>query len=340
MAVDGFCSAGIIREEDFMPAPVHVVTGAFGYSGQYIAKRLLAAGVRVRTLTNSPQRHNSFGERVEVHPYHFDAPEKLAESLRGAEVLYNTYWVRFNHKGFTFKDAIKNSETLFASAKAAGVRRVVHVSITNPDAASKLEYFRGKALVEQALIATGLSHAILRPAVLFGKEDILINNIAWVLRRFPVFGIFGDGQYQLQPIYVDDFAQLAVDEAKRRENGVINAIGPETFTYRGLVEYIGQAIGQVKSIRLMRLTTGRMMAWLIGKLVKDVVVTKEEIQGLMENKLVVEGPCPRQAKTKLTDWAKANRDWLGNDYASELGRREDRVKGYVEAREPGDWSKE
>lgn len=321
-----------------MPAPVHVVTGAFGYSGQYIAKRLLAAGTRVRTLTNSPQRHNPLGQQVEVHPYHFDAPEKLTEGLRGAEVLYNTYWVRFNHKGFTFKDATKNSETLFAAAKAAGVRRVVHVSITNPDVNSKLEYFRGKALVEQALVATGLSHAILRPAVLFGKEDILINNIAWVLRRFPVFGMFGDGQYQLQPIYVDDFAQLAVDEAKRRENAVINAIGPETFTYRALVEYIGQTIGQPKPVKRMRVTTGRMMAWLIGKLVKDVVVTKEEIQGLMQNKLVVEGSCPRQAKTKLTEWAKANKDWLGNDYASELGRRTDRVKGYVESREPADWS--
>jgi NADH dehydrogenase len=322
-----------------MPA-THVVTGAFGYSGQYIAKRLLAAGQHVRTLTNSPQRHNPFGEKIEVHPYHFDAPDKLAESLRGADVLYNTYWVRFNHKGFTFKDAIRNSETLFAAARTAGIRRVVHVSITNPDEKSDLEYFRGKALVEQALVATGLSHAILRPAVLFGKEDILINNIAWVLRRFPVFGVFGDGQYQLQPIYVDDFAALAVDEGRNRANVVVNAIGPETFTYRGLVEHIGQAIGSPKPIKQVRPTTGRMLSWLIGKLVKDVVVTRDEIRGLMQNKLVVEGPCPRQARTKLTEWAKANRDWLGNDYASELSRRTDRSTGYIEGREKEDWSKD
>jgi NADH dehydrogenase len=327
-----------------MPLPsVQVVTGAFGYSGQYITKRLLASNVRVRTLTNSPQRHNPFGDLVQVMPYDFDAPEKLTESLRGADILYNTYWVRFNQKGrggFTFKEAIRNSETLFTAAKKAGVRRVVHVSITNPDESSDLEYFRGKALVEKALAASGLSHAILRPAVLFGKEDILVNNIAWVLRRFPVFGIFGDGQYKLQPIYVDDFAALAVDSGKRSENLTINAIGPETFTYQGLVEYIGQAIGQAKTIKRIRPTTGRMLSWLIGKLVKDVVVTKDEMRGLMEDRLFVDAPCPRQAKTKLTDWAKANREWLGNDYASELARRTDRVKGYVESREPADWSKE
>ncbi|HVX83356.1 MAG TPA: NAD-dependent epimerase/dehydratase family protein [Phycisphaerae bacterium] len=317
-----------------MPAGFQVVTGAFGYSGQYMARRLLSAGVRVRTLTNSPERHNRFGDLVEAHPYNFDAPEKLAESLRGATVLYNTYWVRFNHKGFTFAQAVKNSETLFAAAKAAGVKRIVHVSITNPDEKSKLEYFRGKAIVEKMLVETGTSHAILRPAVLFGKEDILVNNIAWILRRFPFFGVFGKGDYKLQPIYVDDFAAVAVDAGKRTENAVIDAIGPETFTYRGLVETVAGAIGVEKPIKSMRPMTGRMLGWLVGKLVKDVVITKDEIRGLMENKLFVDGPCPRQAQTRLSEWAKANREWLGNDYASELSRREDRVRGYVESREP------
>ncbi|MBM4087782.1 MAG: SDR family oxidoreductase, partial [Planctomycetes bacterium] len=76
---------------------LHVVTGAFGYSGKYIAARLLAAGHRVRTLTNSPNRANPFGGQVEVHPFHFDDLGKLVDSLRGASVFYNTYWVRFNY---------------------------------------------------------------------------------------------------------------------------------------------------------------------------------------------------------------------------------------------------
>ena len=203
-----------------MAQALQIVTGAFGYSGQYIAQRLLAAGHKVRTLTNSPQRHNPLHDQLEVHPFHFDDPAKLAESLRGADVLYNTYWVRFNHRTFTFKDAVRNTQTLFAAAKAAGVRRVVHVSITNPDPVdkpSRLEYFRGKGILEKSLADSGLSHAILRPAVLFGMEDILVNNIAWLLRRFPFVGVFGDGQYKLQPIFVDDLAALAVDQGPRTE---------------------------------------------------------------------------------------------------------------------------
>jgi NADH dehydrogenase len=216
----------------------HVVTGAFGYSGKYIAARLLEAGVRVRTLTHSPRRANPFGGKVEAHPFNFDNPAALVESLRGAAVLYNTYWIRFNTRepGFQHAAAVSNTLKLFEAARQAGVPRVVHTSITNPSEDSPLEYFKGKAVLERTLKESGLSHAILRPNVLFGREDILINNIAWTLRRLPVFGVFGDGQYRLQPMHVDDFAALAVEQGKDRANRVIDAIGPETFTYRRLVE--------------------------------------------------------------------------------------------------------
>src|SRR5512143_3212318 len=217
---------------------LHVVTGAFGYSGKYITARLLEAGVRVRTLTNSLHRTNPFGDKVEARSFNFDNPPALIESLRGATVLYNTYWIRFNTKepGFQHSVAVENTLKLFEAAKQGGVSRVVHTSITNPSEDSPLEYFRGKAVLERALKESGLSYAILRPNVLFGHEDILINNIAWALRRLPVFGVFGDGQYRLQPMHVNDFAALAVEQGEDRANRVIDAIGPETFTFRRLVE--------------------------------------------------------------------------------------------------------
>src|SRR3990172_7161532 len=207
---------------------LYVVTGAFGYSGKYITTRLLAAGHRVRTLTNSPGRPHPFGTAVDAHPYDFDRPDDLARSLEGASVLINTYWVRFDHRDFTHAQAVRNTRRLFDAARRAGVPRVVHVSITNPSLESELPYFRGKAELEAALRESGLAYAILRPTLLFGQEDILINNIAWMLRRFPVFGVFGDGEYQLQPIFVDDFAALAVDAARSPENVVRDATGPET----------------------------------------------------------------------------------------------------------------
>ena len=311
-------------------ADLCVVTGAFGYSGKYIATRLLAAGKRVRTLTNSPQRHNPFGATVEAHPYNFDRPDDLARSLQGARVLINTYWVRFDHTDFTHAQAVCNTLRLFEAAKRAGVPRVVHLSITNPSAESRLPYFRGKAELEDGLRQSGLSYAILRPAVLFGHEDILINNIAWMLRRFPVFGVFGDGNYRIQPIFVDDLAQLAVDAAASAEDVVRDAIGPETFTYRELVAVIGDAINRRRPVVSIPPSLGVAIGRVVGMVVNDVVVTPEEVAGLMQNLLVTESPAA--GRTALSQWVVQHHDSLGRRYSSELARRRDRQKSYDELR--------
>ena len=306
--------------------PIHAVTGAFGYSGTYIAQRLLAAGRTVITLTNSTDRANDFGGRLPVYPFHFDQPDELARSLAGVEVLYNTYWVRFNHKLFRHADAVHNTLILFEAAQRAGVQRIVHISITNPAEDSPLEYFSGKARLERALIESGLSYAILRPTVLFGKEDILINNIAWLLRHLPVFGVFGDGSYRLQPVYVDDLAALAVAQGAASANAILNAIGPETFTYRQLVTTIGQLIGARRPVIGVPPAVGYWVGRAVGGLVGDVTITREEIAGLMANLLYVD--TPPTGTTKLTDWIAAHADSLGRRYTSELARRVDRVGAY------------
>jgi uncharacterized protein YbjT (DUF2867 family) len=304
----------------------HVVTGAFGYSGKYIAARLLAEGNRVRTLTNSTHRTNPFEGRIEVYPFNFDCPEDLVDSLRGAEVLYNTYWVRFNYSFFQHASAIRNSRILFEAARKAGVKRIVHISITNPSTDSPLEYFSGKARLETAIKESGISYAILRPTVLFGKEDILINNIAWSLRHLPVFSLFGDGSYHLQPIYVDDLAALAVEHGRENVNISIDAIGPESFTYRELVTSIGRIIGVKRPILYLPPILAYTAGWVIGKLVGDVMITWPEVKGLMAD-LLTTSSIPT-GTTRLTDWASANKDTLGIRYASELARRKDRLKAY------------
>jgi NADH dehydrogenase len=304
----------------------HIVTGAFGYSGKYIAQRLLDLDLQVDTITNSPTRTNPFEGKVQPFPFNFDEPDKLVETLRGTAVLYNTYWVRFNHKDFKHADAVANTLTMFEAAKQAGVQRVVHVSITNPSEESNLEYFSGKARLERGLIESGLSYAILRPTVLFGKEDILVNNIAWTLRKLPIFGVFGDGQYRLQPIYVDDLAKLAVEQGQSRENVIIDAIGPETFTYRGLVEEIGAIIGKKRPVIGVPPALGYFVGSIIGRLVGDVMITQDEVEGLMADLLHTDSP--PAGETRLTDWAKKHAAELGHKYASELARRRDRQSAY------------
>jgi uncharacterized protein YbjT (DUF2867 family) len=307
---------------------IHAVTGAFGYSGKYIARRLLADGCHTITLTNSTDRANEFGGRLTAYPFNFDQPDKLVKSLRGVDVLYNTYWVRFNHPTFTHADAVQNTLTLFEAAQRAGVRRVVHISITNPSEDSRLEYFRGIARLERALRESVLSYAILRPTVLFGKEDILINNIAWAIRHLPVMGVFGDGQYRVQPIHADGLAALAVAQGRQTDlpDTIINAIGPETYTYRDMVAEIAKQIGVRRPIVSVPPALGYLTGKVLGAFVDDVMITREEIEGLMSGLLYVDAP--PAGTTRLSEWLDPNKDTLGQRYTSELARRRDRQGAY------------
>ena len=302
------------------------VTGAFGYSGRYIAKHLLEAGHEVITLTNSIHRPNPFGETVTAFPFHFDEPRKLCDSLQGVHALVNTYWVRFDHRLFSHGKAVANTKILFDAAGRAGVGRIVHVSITNPDMTSDLPYFRGKAELETVLKNSGISYCILRPTVLFGKEDVLINNIAWSLRHLPLFAVFGSGDYRLQPIYVGDLARSAARKAEGTGNETIEAIGPETFTYRELVSKVRSALGLKRPIISVAPALGYWSCRLIGFFMNDVVITREEIRGLMENRLFVDAP--PLGKTKLTEWIDQHKSTLGVRYTNEMERRINRNSEY------------
>ena len=306
----------------------HAITGAFGFSGSYIARRLLDAGETVITLTNSPDRPSPLKERITAHPFRFDDVAAMAKSLAGVDVLYNTYWVRFNRAGlFSHAGAVRDTQALFEAAKRAEVGRVVHVSITHADEASPLEYFQGKGHLERILSESGMSYAVVRPAVLFGAEDILINNIAWTLRRFPVFPMFGDGRYHIQPMHVDDFAQLAIERGRATDNGVINALGPEDFTYRELVAMIRDTLGLQRPVIGVPPALAYWAGLGIGMFVGDVFVTREEIRGLMADTLHVAGAAPTGA-TILSDWVRRHKETIGLRYHGEMPRRKDRKKAY------------
>jgi len=296
----------------------HVVTGAFSYTGKYIARRLLCFGQTVRTLTGHQRSPNGFAGQIEVRPLDFGKPAELAESLRGATTLYNTYWVRFNRGRVTFAQAGENTRLLLRAAAEAGVRRVVHISVTNPSPDSPLPYFRGKAQVEEAVIHSGLSYAILRPTLIFGNEDILINNIAWLLRRLPVFAIPGEGDYRVQPVFVEDVADQAVRAGRPGENVIADVVGPEVYTFREFVKLIAETVGSRTRLlsvspRLAHLLTKPLSWW-----VRDVLLTREEIAGLMADLLISANP--PNCLTRCSEWLRRNADHLGRRYASELDR--------------------
>jgi len=291
------------------------VTGAFSYSGKYITKRLLEHGEGVITLTGHPNRPDPFGGKVKAYALDFDETS-MTRSLQGVDVLVNTYWVRFDKGENTQPRAVENTRKLIDAAKAAGIKRVVHISITNPSADSRLPYFWGKAANEKAVMESGMSYAILRPTVLVGGEDILINNIAFLLRRFPFFVLPGDGSYKLQPVYVDDLAELAVEGVNCEENYVIDAVGPDIFTFKEMVELIGEKIGAKRPLMSVPPRLALLAAQFLSILVNDVILTPEEVDGLMAG-LLVSKESPR-GKTHLRDWLEKNKEKVGVKYASEL----------------------
>lgn len=294
-----------------------VVTGAFGYSGAAIARELQASGRRVRTLTGHPGRAPA-GSGIEVRPLDFADIAALTDSLRGARTLFNTYWIRFAHGQVDHPVAVARSRVLFQAAAQAGVQRIVHVSITNPSPDSPYPYFRGKAAVELALSDLGVSHAVLRPAILFGGNGVLINNIAWLLRRLPVFAVGGTGEYRIRPIHVDDLARLAVRAADSPATEIIDAVGPERPAFLALVDTIRAAVGSRSQVVRVPGALIPPAARVIGLVLRDTLLTAEEYQAMADGLADTDGPAT--GETALSQWIADHKDTLGRSYANELTR--------------------
>jgi len=280
----------------------HAVTGATSFTGRFIAQRLVAAGDEVRNLTRGVLRD----------------PERLHAALDGSDTLYNTLWIRFERGPITYAWATERSRMLFEAARRAGVRRIVHISVINASRDAPTAYFRAKAVVEEALLATGLSHAIVRPTVTYGPGDILVNNLAWTLRRLPVFGVPGDGRYPIQPVHVEDVAEVAVRAGGLTDDVTVDAGGPDVFTFDDFVALVRQAVGSRALIVHMPVIASLTAARLIGLVVRDVVLTRHEVTELQQRLMFSEQP--PAGRIRLADWLAANADSIGRHWSSELDR--------------------
>ena len=323
---NGFDGSGTFRlheegmgpGEPFPEQGFDVVTGAFSYSGAAIAGALERAGRRVRTVTGHPARAPGRGGSIDVRPLDLDDAPGLTASLRGATTLYNTDWVRFPRGSTDHDRAVVNSRTLFHAARQAGVVRIVHVSIVHPSIESPYAYFRGKAEVERALFEVGVPYAVLRPAILFGGDGVLLNNIAWLLRHLPVFGVGGRGDYRVRPLHIDDLAALAVAAGAERSNTVVDAVGPDRPTFLELVHGIRDAVGSRALVVRVPGVFVPPLAWVLGLALRDVLLTGDEYRAMADGLADTDGPAT--GSISVSEWVRANADSLGRSYANEIDR--------------------
>jgi len=298
--------------------PADVVTGAFSYSGAALAAELHRRGRTVRTLTAHPTRQAGPGPSIESWPLAF-TEENLRSCLTGVDTLYNTYWSRFPQTGTTYDAAVANSCTLFRVAAQVGVRRIVHLSITHPDAASPLPYFSGKALVERDLATCGVPYAIARPAFLFGHDGVLINNVAWMMRHLPVVPVGDGGNYLMRGMHVADLARLCADLADGPDGVCVDAVGPDRMTFRDLLGAVRDAVAPKTPILSV---PGRLLiagARLLAPVLRDQLLTGDEYRAMASG--LADSQAPSTGTTSFRTWVEQEAPRLGRTYLNDTKGR-------------------
>ncbi|MFA5139856.1 MAG: NmrA family NAD(P)-binding protein [Elusimicrobiota bacterium] len=291
-----------------------VVTGAFSYTGAAVAAECLRRGFTVHSLTN---RRPPGGSGITCSRLRFD-PEYLAKELAGATAFINTYWVRFPWAGMGFSDAVRDSGMLIDTAVRAGVGRIVHVSVSNASDAGGLGYYSAKAEVERLVRDAGVGYAIVKPTLVVGPTDVLTNNIAWLLRRSPVFLLPEGGGCRLQPVTLSDAARLIVDAALETRNLEEDVAGPEVFTFADYVRQIAAACGLNRLFLPATNPVVLGVMGLLGLMLRDRVLTRDELAGLQREMLVSKAPA--LGREFVSAWIRAHGADLGRRYVNDLDR--------------------
>lgn len=223
------------------------ITGAHSFTGRYVAEILLGKGASIVNLTNHPNRNwKIHSPRITDHQLLFQK-EHLVNTLKGCDALVQTYWVRFDDTlGISRETVTQNSKLLIDCAREAGVKKVVFTSHTQTSVDSPFPYIREKAKVEKYLKESGLGWGIVKPCAIFGRtpeESIMINNMCYLIKRFPFFPLPGDGNYYFQFVHAQDMAELIVGCLQSDKNYEIDAVGPDKVSFKAIVEHCAKTFG-------------------------------------------------------------------------------------------------
>jgi NADH dehydrogenase len=272
-----------------------IVFGGTGFLGRRIVRHLLAQHRTVRIASRHPERtYEVFaGGMVNVEPTHADVRDEgsVAVALNGCWAAVNAVSLYVEREQQTFHSVhVEGAAKLAVKAREAGLARLLHVSGIGSNPRSNSKYIRSRGEGEVAVRKEFPGVTIIRPAVMFGADDGFLVPITKLLRRLPVFGMFGRGRTKLQPAYVDDVAKAMASILKvPKPSGTYELGGPTILTYRQLLERIRAYVGS-KTILVPVPFSMWLAIGFAAELLQTPPVTCNQVELMRENNVAWDGP--------------------------------------------------
>ncbi len=220
------------------------VFGGTGFLGRRVVRQLREAGETVRVASRHPGRAE--GNRLEPFVADVRNGRSVEAAVANAVGVVNAVSLYAEHGSETFHSVhVEAAARVASAAKRAGVKRLVHLSGIGADASSASRYIRSRGEGEAAVQAAFPGAVIIRPAVMFAPDDGFLTVILRLLRRLPVYPMFGDGRTRLQPVYADDVAAAIVRVLRQSEtpHPVYELAGPRVYSYAELLQTTAREAG-------------------------------------------------------------------------------------------------
>lgn len=273
------------------------VFGGTGFLGRRIVRHLLARGFEVRAASRHPERvESTFGSNVPgLAAIRADIHDSIliAAALAGASAAVNAVSLYVEHGKETFQTVhFEGAARLVRLCGEAGVERLVHVSGIGADPLSSSRYIRARGKGEDAVRDQYPGVTIVRPAVMFGPDDVFLTTLVRLVKTVPIYPMFGRGRTKLQPVYVEDVGEAIsrLVTEPRAPGAIYELAGPRTYTYRALLEEIALYLGLRRSFVPVPFPAWKLLA-AIAEIIPAAGLTRNQVE-LMERDNVVSGALP------------------------------------------------